>query len=176
MNKVISNKRAFTLIELLVVVLIIGILAAIAVPQYKKAVMKSRLTEAIVQLRAMQDNIDIYLLSHGFPQTGEGSIDINAYNSVDVEAHNSAAERESHTNWSYSEGCSDRGYCLAMISPLQGGFNLAVCKGAGAVNNTPCGDAHPTDTQWGKACIYENAEQETLCDSLVAQGWVPVQP
>ena len=59
------KNRAFMLIELLVVVLIIGILAAIALPQYQTAVEKSRLTEAMVIMRAIRDAQLRYYLANG---------------------------------------------------------------------------------------------------------------
>ena len=49
------NKQGFTLIELMVVVLIIGILTAIALPQYETAVEKSRMSEAMINAKAIVD-------------------------------------------------------------------------------------------------------------------------
>lgn len=50
-----NNKQGFTLIELLVVVLIMGILASVAMPQYFKSVEKSRASEAVNVLSSIAE-------------------------------------------------------------------------------------------------------------------------
>ncbi len=77
----VINRQAFTLIELLVVVLIIGILAAVAVPQYQKAVEKSRLAEVIQNIRVIKQMVSMYVLENGLPSS-----------SIPLENLNSAVE------------------------------------------------------------------------------------
>ena len=64
------TKTGFTLIELLVVVLIIGILTSIAVPQYQKAVERSKAVQALTWLKAWRNATVQYHLANGsYPQT-----------------------------------------------------------------------------------------------------------
>ncbi len=60
-----KNKKGFTLLELLVVVLIIGILASIALPQYRMAVTKARVASILPLMRRWYDAMAEYRLQHG---------------------------------------------------------------------------------------------------------------
>ena len=60
-----SNFMGFTLIELLVVVLIIGILASVALPQYQRAVEKTRLSEALMNIKVHTQICELFKLQGG---------------------------------------------------------------------------------------------------------------
>jgi prepilin-type N-terminal cleavage/methylation domain-containing protein len=76
-NVVLTVRAGFTLIELLVVVIIIGILAAIALPQYQRAVMKSKISSTFPLLRSIADAEERHKLATGSYTEDIDVLDIN---------------------------------------------------------------------------------------------------
>ncbi len=75
--KELFMKKGFTLIELLVVVLIIGILSAVALPQYTKAVTKARFAEAMTNLKTIAEADRVCRLAKGGDACTMGELDIS---------------------------------------------------------------------------------------------------
>ncbi len=79
-----DKNAGFTLIELLVVVLIIGILAAVALPQYEKAVRKSRTANTFTLLRAVKNAEEQYFLANGEYTLDFDALDVSLPSSCQI--------------------------------------------------------------------------------------------
>ena len=166
MKEIIRNGRAFTLIELLVVVLIIGILAAVAVPQYQKAVEKARATEAMLNIKTMKDQAKLYILEHG--SVGEETVWYKDFASIDLSG-GEELEDDATTyvtkNFRYSMGIFENEVEM-QIYRTGNQYALYVTTYPNGYN-----DDEPVDG-WYNACITERTNiGRKVCKIYESFGW-----
>ena len=88
MNKIKNGSQGFTLIELLVVVLIIGILAAIALPQYKMTVAKTQYSTLKNMTKSIKESVDRYFLVNSTYPQQFSDLDIDFGDATTTEGEN----------------------------------------------------------------------------------------
>ena len=59
------NQGGFTLVELMIVVIIVGILAAVAIPMYQGATERAKASEAVAALGTIRGAMRVYFAEHG---------------------------------------------------------------------------------------------------------------
>ena len=159
-------KKGFTLIELLVVVLIIGILSAVALPQYTMAVEKARAIEAIQNIAVMEKQLDLYLLENGMP-SGDNSVDCKDFSSVELSGLDEYAETKLF-------------YYYCRISGSGGGGDIEASRTAEGKNytllsTTRADNGYNTTTKTGnfyRSCVTQvNDFGRKICRQLDSLGW-----
>ena len=164
-------KRAFTLIELLVVVLIIGILASIALPQYQAAVEKSRLAEVFTMASSLEKAIDIHVLENGFPIGSVSAPFVFLGNNANKK--DSLAVDLSHLNCSAQSGtaCNSKNFTYSALCERTGRCYISADR-IGAEFYSINFERDNTGAWHGVNCDYGSGHRlaEKICKGLEAQG------
>lgn len=116
----------FTLIELLVVVLIIGILASVAMPQYNKAVEKSRATQALAILKSLYAAQETYYMANGSYATSFDELDLSVPWTGTTKWLTLGHDTRANENWSLQIYNDGMGNCAIYLGRISGEY-----KGAG---------------------------------------------
>lgn len=136
------NTKGFTLIELLVVVLIIGVLAAVALPQYTTAIEKSRATEALTLSGSLRYAAERYLLQkERWPENED-------LKKLDIEL-------PTNSSCTTTDGkFGGKNFCLSVASANANSYTITATRSSGPsysiVTSTDNGGK-----SWKRTCTYD---------------------
>lgn len=137
-------KRGFTLIELLVVVLIIGILSAVALPQYQVAVAKSRYTQAMVLAESFRRAEQLYYMANGSYSYDFNDMDIGLPAGWSLTSDGRTASGNKTSCW-LSDGTAGGAYPTVYCSmdfatyyPVFGNENTKLCGAKNELGHKVC--------------------------------------
>ena len=108
----------FTLIELLVVVLIIGILSAVALPQYQKAMLRSRYAQTQILARNLYDAAQRYYMANGEYAPDLTALDIQLGGTLSANNRSVSFGNYQCTYWVGNENSSDSILCSLVSNNL----------------------------------------------------------
>lgn len=153
-----NTNKGFTLIELLVVVLIIGILAAMALPQYFKAVERSRMTEAVTMLGNIAQ-----AQQRKFLQINKFAKDFTA---LDV-APTGASGASFYTKGNVSSGANGNGFKIELVQ-ADAAYNAGSATASRSLNGGTTGLQYNYELRryyggTATSCKALNANAQGLC-------------
>lgn len=131
-SKLVQNTRGFTLMEVMLVVVLIGVLAALAMPTFNGQVDRAKTGRAVAEIKSIRTLVEIYKLEHGkYPTTTqfETMVKDNGYNNWGESMAdpwdrgyyyqiNNSGNLDSYVLWSHGPGEGDGEYIYAtQITP-----------------------------------------------------------